>query len=259
MKLKSLQYSATKFVGDNSPTILTGIGLFGLVATAYLSGKASYRAAELIREEEDQSLRPGVELEPLAARDRVEMCWKLYIPAIVTGSLSVMAIIGANRIGSRRAAAVTAAYAISERAYDEYRSKVVEKMGETKERKLRDELAQDRITRHPLGDQQAIDTGGGKDLCYDTWNGRYFWSSMETIKQAQNRINYKVNHHNYASLSDFYDFLGLDRTKTSDELGWGLSEQMELNFSTTVSDRGQPVLVMDFLVSPIRGYERVYH
>jgi hypothetical protein len=256
MNLRYIQHRAGTFIGDNSPTILSGLGVAGLVATAYLTGKASFRAHELINDEEfvittDNNYQ-------ISGKEKFELCWKLYIPAAVAGSLSVMAIIGANRIGTRRAAAMTAAYAISERAYEEYKSKVVDHIGAAKEKKLRDEIASERVSRHPLGDQQAIDTGGGKDLCYDIWNGRYFWGSMEAIKQAQNRVNYKINHHFYASLTDFYDYLGLDKTKTSDDLGWGQSDQLELTFSTTVSDKGQPVLVMDFLVDPSGRYERLY-
>lgn len=256
MKFKQLPATTGKFVADNSPTLLTAFGVFGLVGTAYLAGKASFRAADLIREEESLLLVDG-EPEPLLPKEKVNLCWKLYIPAALTATLSVMAIIGANRIGSRRAAAVTAAYAISERAYDEYRNKVVDHLGDTKEKKLRDEIAQERINRHPLGMQEPIDTNGGRDLCYDTWNGRYFYSSMETIKQAQNAINYRVNHHFYASLTDFYDKLNLDKTKTSDDMGWGQTDQLEIAFTTTIGDKGQPVLVMDFLVDPIRGYEKV--
>lgn len=256
MKLKALQHTTGKFVSDNSPTLLTALGVFGLVGTAYLTGKASYRAAGLIHEEEKLLLVDG-EPEPLTPKEKVNLCWKLYIPAAITASLSVLAVIGANRIGSRRAAAVTAAYAISERAYDEYRNKMVDHLGDTKEKKLRDEIAQERIRSHPLGQQKPIDTGGGRDLCYDFYNGRYFYSSMESIKQAQNAINYRINHHFYASLTDFYDRLNLDKTKTSDDMGWGQTDQLEITFTTTIGDEGQPVLVMDFLVDPIRGYEKV--
>lgn len=258
MGLRAVQYKAGRFLTEHSPAILTATGATGLVITAYFTGKASFRAAQLIEEEERSLLLPGGEVDPLNGKEKFNLCWKLYIPALVSGSLSIAAIVGANRIGTRRAAAVTAAYAISERMYDEYRNKVVETIGKNKEQKLRDEIMQDRIDSHPLGDQQAIDTGGGKDLCYDPWNGRYFWCSMEAIKQAQNRVNYKVNQHFYASLSDFYDYLGLDRTKTSDDLGWGQDQQLELTFSTTTSDRGQPVLVMNFLSPPSGGYERVF-
>lgn len=257
MRLKQVPHVTGKFLSDNSPTLLTAFGVFGLVGTAYLTGKATFRAADLIREEEALLLVDG-EPDPLTPREKVDTCWKLYIPAFVTGSLSIAAIIGANRVGTRRAAAVTAAYAISERAYEEYRNKTVEHLGEKAESKMRDEINADRVRRNPLGSQEPINTNGGRDLCYDVWNGRYFYSSMETIKQAQNSINYKVNHEFYASLTDFYDKLNLDKTKTSDDMGWGQTDQLEITFTTTFGDMGQPVLVMDFLADPIRGYQRVY-
>lgn len=244
-----------KFTADNSPVILTAIGVTGTLTTAYLTGKASFKAAELITAEQKR-LDLEVKSHPLEIKEKVELVWRLYIPAAGTGLLTVACIIGANRIGTRRAAALATAYTISEKAFGEYRAKVVEKIGENKERAVRDEVAQDRVTNNPVTNREVIITSGGDVLCLDTYSGRYFKSDMETLKKAQNDVNYRVINYSYASLTDFYELIGLPRTKISDELGWRPEKMLELDISTALSDDGRPCLHIGFASEPIRNYYR---
>ncbi len=167
MKLSNLFVNTVKTLKSNSPEILTALGVSGVVITAYLVGKASFEASDIIRE--DESVRVPLRIEkPL--KERTKRVWKLYIPAGTSAAMTVSAIILANRIGTRRAAAMAVAYNISEKAWGEYKDKVVEKIGVNKERSVRDEVAQDRVNANPVGVNQVIITGGGDVLCYDLYH-----------------------------------------------------------------------------------------
>lgn len=250
MTLMTIVKQAEKFTADNSPLILTAIGVAGTVTTAVLTGKASIKAHDLIRENEPQH---GEQ----TGREKVLLTWKLFVPPITVGALTVTSIILANQIGTRRAAAMAAAYAVSEKAFSEYKDEVIKKLGETKERAIRDDLAQEQVNENPIGSRQVIITGGGNVLCYEPYTGRYFHSDMETLKKAQNDLNYKVLNHYYASLTDFYDLIGLDQTDISDEVGWNSDDLLDLVFSTVLADDGRPCLSMSYKVAPIRKYFRV--
>lgn len=241
---------------DNSPAILTAIGVTGTVTTAVLAGKASYKAALVIDEMERQEGTPLDNKERLVKNTQV--VWPFYIPAVGMGATTIVCIVGASRIGMRRAAAMAAAYSISERAFEEYRDKVVEKMGENKEQAVRDEVAQDHISRSPVSSHQVIVTNGGNVLCYDMYTGRYFNSDMETIKKAQNDLNYVLLRESYASLNDFYDKVGLDWVSSGDELGWTVGDPLELRFSATISEDQRPCIAIDFSVTPVRNYYKGY-
>lgn len=256
MTLSSIASRATKLITDNSPAILTAIGVTGTVTTAYLAGKASFKAAEIIADAENESY--GINNRPLEPKEKVELVWRLYIPSIGVGISTVMCIIGANRIGTRRAAAMAAAYTLSEKALDEYKEKVVETIGKNKEQRIRDEIAQDRVNSNPPSSSGVIVTSGGDVLCYDMFSARYFQSSMETLKKAQNDLNYKILNDFYASLTDFYDLIGLSRTGLSDDLGWNSDKLLELRFSTIMSEDQRPCIAIDFNVSPVRDYFRVH-
>ena len=245
------------FTRENSSTILTAVGVTGTVTTAYLTGKASVKAHELIKLEEAHIYRlqdgVGVKLE---FKDQARLVWKEYIPAASVGVLTISSIIGANHISSRKATALAAAYGLSERALVEYKEKVVEHLGKNKELKVREEIAQDRVSKNPVS--QVIITGNGDVLCYDALTGRYFESNIETIKKAMNDINYRIMNHGSESLSAFYDEVGLPPTSLSDEIGWNSNELMDIAFATTMSTDDRPCISIDFTVAPAPHYNRLY-
>jgi hypothetical protein len=155
-----------------------------------------------------------------------------------------------------RAAAVAAAYTLSEKAFSEYKDKVVEKLGDKKEQAIRDEIAQEQVTRNPVPESQIIIMDGSSVLCREAFTGRYFLSDMETLRKAANDLNHQINNNYYAALTDLYDLIGLEHTSYSDEVGWNADKLLEMNFSTALTDGGKPVIVMDYAVVPIRGYAR---
>jgi hypothetical protein len=244
-----------KFTIDNSPTIMTVVGITGVAATAYLTGKASFKAAKLLQDDAWQE-RGNLNFKH-DFKDSAKLTWKLYIPPVATGALTIACIVGANRIGSKRAAALAAAYTLSEKAYSEYKDKIVEKLGESKERAARDEIAQTRTDANPVSTREVIITGNGEVLCYDSITGRYFTSNVEKLKSAQNEINSQIHNSMYASLGDFYYLIGLKSTPFCEEMGWNTDKLMELDLSTTMSDDNRPCVVIDYNYTPVRGYARL--
>lgn len=251
MTLSSIAHKAEKIIADNSPLILSGIAVTGAITTAVLAGRASFKAAQVLDREE------RIAGEQLPPRDKLEMTWHLYIPAVGTGVMTVICIIAANRIGNRRAAAMAAAYSISEKAFSEYKEKVIEKIGENKEQKVRDEIAQDQVNRNPVSTREVIITGNGDVLCYDSITGRYFQSNVESLRKAMNDTNHQIINDMYASLNDFYTRIGLPMTPYASEVGWNADRLLELQFSTVLSEDGRPCISVNYPLSPIRDYFRL--
>lgn len=254
MKFAELLKQAEKFTIDNSPALLTGVGVTGAITTAYLAARAAFRVGLDINAGHYEPLMEGREPEVYTTTDLIKTYWKPFIPAAITGSLTVTAIIAANQVGTRRAAAMATAYSLSERAFSEYKDKVVEKIGDNKARAVRDEVAQDRVNSNPPQDSQVIITGGGEVLCYDHFTGRYFKSDMETLRRAENEINRLILDQGYASVSDLYSEIGLPPTSFSEEVGWNTDRMLTLVFSTTLSPDGRPCISIDFDLHPNRKY-----
>lgn len=246
MDIRAAIKTFEKLILDNSPTILTSIGVLGLISTGVFAAQGGVKSERLLS---------GFDYE-MTFKEEIEHTWQFYIPAATSGAISIAAIIGANRIGMRRAAALAAAYSLSEKAFTEYKDKVVERLGEKKEQTLRDDIAQDRVLATPS--TQVIVTDSSKVLCQDGWSGRYFESSMEALKKAQNDLNFKMLHDGYASVSDFYSLVGLPITGYSEEVGWNNDKPMELDISTVLSEDGKPCLAINFHVIPVRNYWKAW-
>ena len=247
-------------VNENSTTILTGVGVVGTVTTAYLSGNASFKAAHLIEQSKRDSLDNDnvLLLQDFTLKAKIRMVWRFYIPAALTGAATVTAIIFANKIASKKIAALAIAGGLSDRALQEYKEKVQARWGENKARGIHDEIAQDRVDGNPVGAREVILAGSGDVLCFDMLTGRYFTSSVEEIKRAENKINHELNNFMSASLTEFYDAIGLPPTTYSDSVGWNGNNQVEVLFSTTMSSDNRPCIAIDFATAPVPEYHRVY-
>lgn len=261
MEFGILAKRAAKVGADHSPTILTTLGVTGLLATTYLTGKATLKAAEILTEAESNGTLPFLEggtvqarVEDLTLKEKAELVWKEYLPAAGTAVVTIACIVAANRIGARRVAALATAYTIAEKAAIQYKDKVVETIGKKKEESVRAAMAQDEINAHPIERATVYIENGGGDLFRDSWSGRYFNSSVVALEKAMNQINFQLTHEFAASLSDFYDLVGLERTDESDMIGWNSDCQLELEFSwgSTADDR--PCGVVRFRTVPYRGH-----
>lgn len=233
------------FVKRRSPEILTGIGIAGMVTTTVLAVKATPKAMQMVKEKEEYY---EIELTP---KEIVQTCWKCYIPAAVTCGLSMTCLIGASSVNLRHNAALATAYKLSETALTEYREKVVETIGEKKERVVRDKIAEDKVKNNPVSKNEVIVTDRGTTLCYDGVFGRYFKSDIDAIKRAVNAVNRQIVCNMYASLNDFYDEIGLAHTYIGDELGWNIDDgQIDIDFSSQLAEDGTPCLVINYNVAP---------
>ena len=242
MSLMEFANPARAFIRDNTPAILSAFGATGAIGTAYLSAKAAYDSYPIIQEHEEIHGIPDSTREMYIERGKI--VWKLYIPAIVSGTSTVLCIVVAARVGSRRTAAITAAYTLSERALVEYREKVTEAIGAGKEQKIRDEIAKDKVEANPPG--PTIITGEGQVLCYELFTGRYFNSTMENLRRAENNVNGALIKHDYATVSDFYDQVGLPYTSYSSEVGWTSEKLLDLDYSTVMSEDGRPCIAFAY-------------
>lgn len=265
MDFANLVNQGKKLLSDNAPTILAGVGTLGVVGTAYLTGKATFKAYEVLQAEKlRQAEVNGVAVRDpnqvlLTPQEKVKLCWRLYLPAAGVGALTIASIVMSNRISTNRAAGVAAAYSLSTKALKEYKDHVKEKFGENKAREVQDEVAQKQVSENPPSQQFMMMGPPGKVPCLDMWTKRYFWSTMETIKRAQNDIDYKALHDGYPSLTDFYHAIGLEPAAASDSVGWTNSNRPEVMFSATLAEpfEGQgmiPVMVISHVNEPQPNY-----
>lgn len=249
---------ATKKIGEvilkNSPAILTGISVAGVVSTTIMAVQATPKAIELVRQREYYELELDADFHSLCKKEIIKTAWKCYIPTTIMGGLTIACIISTHTVNHKRNAALASLYSLTEKSLKEYQSKIVETIGENKERKIKDEIRQDTLNKNPVNTKEVIITGKGEMLCYDTLSGRYFKNDIEQIRRVQNDLNYSLRSDMWMSLNDLYYGLGLSAINLGDDIGWSVDEPIDIDFSSMLSSEGEPCLVLDYRSQPISKY-----
>lgn len=249
----------TKIAGAfkrHAPEILTGTSVVGLGATVYLSVKAGYKSGVHVVSEFSTRLdnaSDDEEVLPMSGKEIVQDTWKFYIPVVVVGVATAIAIVGSNRVSNSQKLALFSAAAISERALSEYQQKIVETTSKPKERKIQDDIAQDRVVeKKDEYDQLVPKLTEGDVLCLETYTGRTFISTAEKIHRAENDANRQCLHDGFITANDFFSLLGLPYTDAGEVVGWNNDDRhrLEVKIGGAVHNENQPVLTVGYYTPP---------
>lgn len=215
----------------NAPTILTSAGVAGVITTTILAVRATPKAISLIQEEkvwrvetkrEDMTREEQASEIQLDALTYLKLLWRPYLPALISGGLTITCIIGSHVISEKRATVLAGLVSSSEALLVKYQDKVIEQIGENKERALRDSIAEDDIRNAPPIKEHIQETkyGYDRDVFKDLRTGRYFWFDIERLRTVENDILSLLNHGERVTLNEFYDMLGLGGVEDGELLGW---------------------------------------
>lgn len=242
--------NAGGFMSKHTPEILTGFGIAGMVTTTILAVKATPKALELIEEEKKRQWVD--ELKPI---DTVKVTWKCYLPSAILGAASIGCLVGSSAVSLKRNAVLATAYKLSETALTEYKDKVVETIGEKKEKAVREAVAEDKVKNTPVKSSEVIVTGKGKTLCLEPTSMRHFESDAETIRRAVNDLNRRMRDDMYISLNEFYYELGLEGTDLGEMMGWNINvAYIDVTFTSALTQDNEPCLAIVYNTRPVYDY-----
>lgn len=246
MQLDNIFKITETLLRKNASEIMMGLGITGMFTATFVAVKATPEAIRRIEERKKEE-----KVEKLTPIETVKAAGTCYIPAAVLSLISAGCLIGAGSVSKKRNAALATAYGLSESALSLYKEKVVEAVGEKKEKKIQDAVAKERIDSHPVGTSQIIITGKGSELCYDTVSGRYFESNIDKLDKVEIVINKRLISQDYVSLNELYDELGLPGIKVGDAMGWNIrKDKLEFRYSTQLTEDGRACIVVGYEVAP---------
>ena len=241
-----------KFLRKASPTILTGLGVIGVVGTAVLSVRATPKALALIKVKKDE-----LKTDKLTPQELVEATWKCYITSALVGVSTIACVIGIGVLDRRNQAALTSAYAILNESYKQYRQAAKKVYGEDADNKIHAEMAKDaQVASYDWGYQvynMDMDPESEQVLFYDLTSKKYFTTTMAAVLNAQYHVNRNLAIRGDCSLNEYLSFLGVEGIDKGDEMGWEISymvEEMDCywldfdNQKTTLED-GLECIVID--------------
>lgn len=130
-----------RFVKKHGATILTYVGVTGVVITSISVAKATPKAMkvlELAKEEKG---------EELTFLEKVNVAAPAYIPSVLIGAGTITSIIGANLMNKKQQASLMSAYLYLDSTFKEYRAKVNTLYGEEADKEVQEALMKDKIPR----------------------------------------------------------------------------------------------------------------
>lgn len=226
---RSFGRDAVKALKKASPTILTGIGIVGVVVTAVLTAKATPKALERLEEEKDAKMAENG--ANLTRMETIAACWTYYVPAATAGIATIGCILGANVLNKRQQASLMGAYAFANRSFREYKNAVKEVFGEEGHKKVLQHIAAEKPTPPAIYGAltgKSFDFGDIDEqthLFYDSFSQRYFEAKISDVLLAElhtNR-NFAING-GEISVKQFYDFLGLETPDELKDHSWFVSD-----------------------------------
>lgn len=246
MNIKTMAKSVWAGAKKHSPEILIGMGIAGAASSVIFAVKATPKAMFLLEEK-----RQELGVENLEAKEIIKTAAPVYIPTAVSFGVSVACIVGASSVNARRNAALTAAYTLSESTLRTYRDKVLETVGEEKEREIRQKAAIEQQQSTPEPQTLVVSSAAGQLKCFDSLSGRYFVSTKNEIDKAVNEFNRQLRDDMRISLNDWYDLIGLDTNKLGDMLGWDIERgYVETCYASRLDEDGLPCLVVNYVEPP---------
>lgn len=241
--------TAKSVITANSPVLLLGTTVAGVVTTGVLAAKAGYKARGIVDEAEGRYKEPDGEFGELTIQEKAQLTWLCYATAGISGAGTIAAAVGTHTIHTKRANAMAALYAVTSNKLDDMSEKAEKLLGPKKTQELKNELAQKHMDRDPVKDEEVYMLDNGTELCYDEWSGRYFMSSMPKLESAVNDVNRVMIDYGDVSLNDFYDRIGLPTIPMGDEFGWS-GGKIDARFGAAIASDGRSAISVGFLESP---------
>ena len=295
MNMSNIVNSATKTfhrvgfqIKKHSPEILLVTGITGVVTSAVMACKATTKVDAIVEETKKSidMIHEGMEAGNICDVEYTEedgkkdlaivyiqtgvKFAKLYGPSVLLGLTSIGCILASNNIIHKRNVALSAAYTAIDTSFKGYRSRVIERFGESMDRELRYNIktqeVKETVVDEETGKKKTVkSTVSVVDPNTYSDYARFFdeycagWTkdaeyNLMFLRQQQNYANELLKSRGHLFLNEVYDMLGIDRTKAGNIVGWIYDEKHP--FGDNFVDFGIYVLDNEKARDFVNGRER---
>jgi Family of unknown function (DUF6353) len=229
-----------------SPHIFFVAGLVGSVTSTVLACRATLklsntldeietdiRSVKLLKENSEKTGTVayngdeyGKDLTYVYTRATIKIA-RLYGPSVIIGVGSIAMLTRSHIELSKRNAALMAAYATLQQAYDDYRERVREELGESKELDLYHGATTERVKNEDGKSEDIKVVDPNKMSPYSRIFDEYspHWEKDPELNKLyiqcqQNYANDLLITRGHVFLNEVYDMLGFDRSKAGAVVGW---------------------------------------
>lgn len=250
MSITTAFYTGVARISKHAPTILSITASAGVIATGYLAWKAGTRFEDVEGRDWDrrkECLRnadtiPDEDVPKIERKNRILFILdtvRTVAPAAIVGAATITMIYFSNSISKKRLAAMGAAYATLQTAFDGYKRTMVEALGkESVDKILKPKLpnvgksAEEILSSDNKSDASNVSDAVVNSLkalspyariiaeesstCWDP-NEDYTSQNLAAVQLWANR---RLERKGHLFLNEVFDQLGLSRTREGAVVGW---------------------------------------
>lgn len=237
-------------IRKHSPEILMAAGVAGTITATVMACKATLNVGDILDEHDEEmyKVKTATEESEENVKKATAIVYtktavafaKNYGPAALVGGVSLTCILASNNILRKRNVALAAAYAGIDKAFKDYRSRVVERFGEKLDQELRyniksieveetvvDENGEEKTVTNTV---EVVDPNAFSPYAVIFDDGCNGWTKDPEenkffLLQQQNYANEKLKSQGYLFLNDVYKALGVPVTKAGQAVGWIYDEK----------------------------------
>lgn len=246
----------SRLLKKHSATILCLIASAGVITTAVLAVKETPKAIELLKKAEEEKQ------EELTTIEKIRTTAPAYIPALVSGAMTIACLFCANTLNRKQQVSLASAYGLVSSQYKRYSDKVRELCGEETHKTILESIAIEKseevhITAPSILGGTSLEIEGIEEpklLFYDPLSERYFESTYSRVLQAEYHINRNYALRDCVTLNDYYLFLGIDKVDVGDDVGWSQYESeiiwIDFDHISSSLDDGTPYVMICVAFGP---------
>lgn len=250
MSITTAFYTGVARISKHAPTILSVTASAGVIATGYLAWKAGTRFEDVEGRDWDRrkeclrnaDIIPDEDVPKIERKNRILFILdtvRTVAPAAIVGAATITMIYFSNSISKKRLAAMGAAYATLQTAFDGYKRTMVEALGkESVEKILKPKLpnvgksAEEILSSDNKSDAAYVSDAVVNSLkalspyariiaeesstCWDP-NEDYTSQNLTAVQLWANR---RLERKGHLFLNEVFDQLGLSRTREGAVVGW---------------------------------------
>ena len=250
MSITTAFYTGVARISKHAPTILSITASAGVIATGYLAWKAGTRFEDVEGRDWDrrkECLRnadsiPDEDVPKIERKNRILFILdtvRTVAPAAIVGAATITMIYFSNSISKKRLAAMGAAYATLQTAFDGYKRTMVEALGkESVDKILKPKLPNvGKSAEEILSSDNKSDAANVSDAVVNSlkalspyariiaeesstsWDPNEDYTS-QNLAAVQLWANRRLERKGHLFLNEVFDQLGLSRTREGAVVGW---------------------------------------
>lgn len=250
MSITTAFYTGVARISKHAPTILSVTASAGVIATGYLAWKAGTRFEDVEGRDWDrrkECLRnadtiPDEDVPKIERKNRILFILdtvRTVAPAAIVGAATITMIYFSNSISKKRLAAMGAAYATLQSAFDGYKRTMVEALGkESVDKIIKPKLPNvGKSAEEILSSDNKSDAANVSDAVVNSlkalspyariiaeesstcWDPNEDYTS-QNLAAVQLWANRRLERKGHLFLNEVFDQLGLSRTREGAVVGW---------------------------------------